>query len=433
MKKLLTGILAMLTCFSCLAATGCDLPFFGGNKDSESGTQVEFDLEGAAEALYSNTIDTISKATADYEVLNTILYDGLYYDVAWSLSETTNVTLVAGDEGLTTVNVDELSTVDFTYVLTGTVSYGDNAATKAVDFNCTFTALVDENDLCKPVEGTAYYMYLEQKTTDKTLYVTGEMDGNFFAMTANPDEAAEVYAEVANDGYKFYVKKGETKSYITLEEYQKDGETKWRAKVLWTAEGTPFKYNPIGCWAAELEHETFFIGTYSNFNTISASNSSYMKAENMGTEQYPALLMLPEDVPEISAGEKLAKEKENLSTYLEIYENGEIALATAGKDYSDVVISWDSDNDDIAAVDGGKVTYTLPTDADATVKLTATLSIEGVDPVTKEFSVVVKKVGSAIPVANMPYLLYSTVSAGTNYFSGSLEDGRVTGTTIKTG
>ena len=414
MKKLLTGILAMLTCFSCLAATGCDLPFFGGNKDSESGTQVEFDLEGAADNLYSMYVADHAETSEDYYVVNTVLYDELYYNVAWSVDVTQGVTLevATGDyEGMTKVNVDELTTADIEYVLTASITYEDSEA-KIVTFNRTVVSIVDPNALSKPVEGTAYYMYLEQKTAEKTLYVTGEMDekNKFFAMTANPEEAKEVYVEVATGGYKFYVLNDETKSYIKLTQSGPNDKGNYSASVSWATDGSIFYYNPLGCWACDLENDTFFIGTYSDYETISASSDYYMTDKNgnsiIGTSQYPALLILSEDVETVTPAKKLETEIANLSTTTTIYEAGEVTLPTAGSDYTDVVISWTSSNTAIAAVDGGKVTYTLPNDADATVTLTATLTIGDATPVEKTFTVTVKK-----PITETPEKITLTVDS----------------------
>ncbi len=436
MKKLLTGIFAMLTCFSCLAATGCDIPFFGGNKDSESGTQVEFDLEGAADNLYSMYVADHAETSEDYYVVNTVLYDELYYNVAWSVDVMEGVTLEAGTgdyEGMTKVNVDELTTVDIEYVLTASITYEDSEA-ETVNFNRTVVSIVDPNALSRPIEGTAYYMYLEQVTADKTLYVTGKMDkqNKYLDMTANPEEAKEVYVDAVTGGYKFYVLNDETKSYIKLTQSGPNDKGNYSASVSWATDGSIFYYNPLGCWACDLENDTFFIGTYSNYETISASSDFYMTDKNgnsnIGTSQFPALLMLPEDVPEITAAEKLEKEEENLTIQLEIYEAGEVTLPTAGKDYSDVVISWVSSNPAIAAVDGGKVTYTLP-ETETDVTLTATLTLGNETPVEKAFTVTVKKVGSAIPVADTPYYMGSTMANGKLYFNGTISSGRINGTT----
>ena len=140
-------------------------------------------------------------------------------------------------------------------------------------------------------ENTPYTMYIEQKTVDKTLYLTGEMDGKFLAMTSDKAKAANVYAEKVTGGYKFYVLDGSAKSYITLTEYQKNNGF-YGANISYSATGSVFYYNQLGCWACDLANEIFFLGTHSEYETTSASSSYYMTAANMGTTQFPLLTEL---------------------------------------------------------------------------------------------------------------------------------------------
>ena len=140
-----------------------------------------------------------------------------------------------------------------------------------------------------PVEGVAYYMFLEQNGLSKTLYLNGQMDGNFYAMTDDATQAVVVYAEVVEGGYKFYILNGETKSYLTLTEYQKSNGY-WGASVSYSEEGSVFAYNDLGCWTFTGENDTFFLGTYGTYSTTSASASNYMTG--FGTSQYPLTIMV---------------------------------------------------------------------------------------------------------------------------------------------
>lgn len=89
-------------------------------------------------------------------------------------------------------------------------------------------------------------------------------------------------------------------------------------------------------------------------------------------------------LPPKTDAEAVAYEKTNLTTSLEITKNQEVTLPTTGASYQDVAISWAS-NSANAVVDGGKVTYTIPSET-TTIKLTATLSRGDVSD-TKEFDV----------------------------------------------
>ena len=92
-------------------------------------------------------------------------------------------------------------------------------------------------------------------------------------------------------------------------------------------------------------------------------------------------------LPELSDEDAVAFEKGRLSIATDVTKSGEVALPTAGKAYTDVAISWASDNSALAAIseDGKKVTYTLGISTE-TVKLTATLS-RGDKSGTVEFTV----------------------------------------------
>ena len=92
-------------------------------------------------------------------------------------------------------------------------------------------------------------------------------------------------------------------------------------------------------------------------------------------------------LPVLSDEDAVKFEKGRLSIAKDVTKSGEVALPTAGKAYTDVAISWASDNSALAAIseDGKKVTYTLGISTE-TVKLTATLS-RGDKQETVEFTV----------------------------------------------
>ena len=43
-------------------------------------------------------------------------------------------------------------------------------------------------------------------------------------------------------------------------------------------------------WVTKLDETDYYLGTYNTFNTISASKTSYINAENTGVSQFPAVL-----------------------------------------------------------------------------------------------------------------------------------------------
>ena len=142
-----------------------------------------------------------------------------------------------------------------------------------------------------PETGKAYKYALYQATLGKYLYFTGAMDGNFFAMSESAADAVDVYLEATEGGYYFYFLNGETKTYLSLEGYEKDG--KQRASVKLTAEATTvFSYSEDAkTYVSVVGSDTFYLGTYNDFKTISASSTYYItgdKAANLGVSQFAA-------------------------------------------------------------------------------------------------------------------------------------------------
>lgn len=299
MKKLITGILALTMSVACFAGvTACSdkdkAPISSSSEDNTAKLEA---LESAGEFLKELYKDEVKSVGSDYSLPNSTTYDGTTFNIAWSVEVKTegkkdSVKVEAGEEE-TVINVDELTKEEITYVLTATISdEDDNSVT--VDFNCK---VVVNGSIVAPAENVAYNMYIEQKGALKTLLLTGKMDSQnkFFEMTTDNAKAAKVYAEKATGGYKFYVLgENDAKSYITLTE-RLDGSY-YKADVSFSATGSVFYYHQAGCWACDLENDTFVIGTHGSYETASASSDHYVTGDNagsIGVSQFPLLIALP--------------------------------------------------------------------------------------------------------------------------------------------
>ena len=132
-----------------------------------------------------------------------------------------------------------------------------------------------------------------QVNTGKTEFITGEIDQDrYLKTTTTKAEALDVYAEASGDGYKFSTTIGGTKLYIAL--FLNDAG---KTALGYTAEGTVFQYDSkTFCWFAALEGEKYYMGSYNNFDTISASKTSYINAENAGVSQFPAGFFDPNSI-----------------------------------------------------------------------------------------------------------------------------------------
>ena len=171
----------------------------------------------------------------------------------------------------------------------------------------TASAPVEEPDPVEPAEaqlppvteiaaGTAYKFGVIQVNTGNTIYVTGEVDGRYLVTTTDIAAAADVYAEAAEGGYKFYIVVDGVNSYLDIYN-NADGKT----SVQYSAEGDVFTFNAeCGNWFTNFEGTDFYLGCYNNFETISASKTSYINAENAGISQFPAGFFSVAQLPPVS-------------------------------------------------------------------------------------------------------------------------------------
>ncbi len=188
-------------------------------------------------------------------------------------------------------------------------------------------------NITKPAQNVAYNMYLNQANVGKTLYLTGNMDSKYFEMSDDEADAVAVYAEPVNGGYKFYHLSNGSKAYITLTEYQKSNGF-YGASVSYSADGTVFYYQAMGCWAATLENDTFFLGTYQTFQTASASASYYMTEDKMGTEQFPLLLVERKaEQPPVEDSSSEVPEDSSSSSYIPEDSSSEIPEDSSSSSY----------------------------------------------------------------------------------------------------
>ena len=140
----------------------------------------------------------------------------------------------------------------------------------------------------QPAAGTTALFYLTQAELGKTLFFTGAMDGNYLATSANGAAAVDVTIEEVEGGFRFFFMDGETKMYIDIHEY-----TEGKAGVRLTAEPTAtFVWNEeCGVFTAEVAGAPRYLGTYSTYNTMSASDIKYIAGDNVskiGISQFPA-------------------------------------------------------------------------------------------------------------------------------------------------
>ena len=144
-----------------------------------------------------------------------------------------------------------------------------------------------------PAADTAYKYALHQTSLGQDLYFAGYMDGNYLATTDKISKATDVYLETVEGGFRMYFKEGDAKKYIDIYEY-----TAGKVGVQITDKPTCVytRNAELGIWIANVAGTDYYLGTYKTYNTISASKTSYVTAENKGVSQFPCELVTIEVV-----------------------------------------------------------------------------------------------------------------------------------------
>ena len=226
----------------------------------------------------------------DNTVIELPLTGSTYPEVTYTWTSDNACAVIDG--GKLTVTLPE---ADATVTITLTVKCGKETKTQ------TFTMLVNSasTDLYVPVAvetpeaETAYKFALYQTELGKDLYFAGYMDGNYLATTDKADKATDVYLEAVEGGFRIYFKEGEAKKYIDVYEYSAG-----KVGVQITDKPTcVFTRNAeLGIWVANVAGGDYYLGTYKTYNTISASKTSYINAENNGISQVPCKMVTIEVV-----------------------------------------------------------------------------------------------------------------------------------------
>ena len=145
-----------------------------------------------------------------------------------------------------------------------------------------------------PVAGQPYLLALVQTTLGKTLYFNGTINADGRMLTTDDKSTAvSIYFEEVTGGYHIYYFVDDVKTYIVDAPYINDsGYIKCRLAGVTETPSTVWTYDTtLGIIEISVTFEgksdTFFAGTYSNYNTISLSGAYYRDQIASGT-QFPA-------------------------------------------------------------------------------------------------------------------------------------------------
>ena len=272
----------------------------------------------------------------------------------------------------------------------------------------TFTAVIP------PIyENVAYKFYVNQVNIGTELYITGAVSGRYLSTTMDASEGVDVYAERVDGGYKFYILVDSAKQYINL---YSNSENK--ISLNFAADSTTvFAHNDtLDIWVTAFGGKDYYLGTYNDFNTISASETKYINASNNGVSQFPARFATADEAAAMmpTANDKIAHELSKLAVTETVTGAKEITLASQPALFTEVVISWAvTAGSEIASIENGKLTITNPAE-DTTVTVVATLTCGEVTE-TKAFTIAVAHKAAGDPVAVEATLSFADKANRTSY------------------
>ncbi|HIT77680.1 MAG TPA: hypothetical protein IAD47_02680 [Candidatus Limihabitans stercoravium] len=225
-----------------------------------------------------------------------------------------------------------------------------------------------------------YKLAVAQNNLGKTLYFTGAMDGFYLGTTENAGEAVDVTYEVAEGGFYLSFMVDGAKKYVEM--YDR-GEGKAGVQIVDTPTAVfvlDTKYNML---TAKFGDNTFYLGTYNTFDTLSASNVSFVNDDNVDKTQFPARLAT---LKVATDADLVQLDKDALELKTSYTDN--FTLPATGANGS--TITWAVTEGTAITIDGTEATV-VRGDADATVKLTATIKLNE-ETLTKEFTITVPKI-----------------------------------------
>lgn len=159
-----------------------------------------------------------------------------------------------------------------TATLKATLTYNGETVTKEI--TVTVAAIPPQNPA--PIEGS-YVFGLYQKTLGKWLYAKAEnsSNGRYLVTTENPVEAAEAVLTAKDGGYTIQL----NGKYV---EVGNNADGKTSALLLDTPTSVWTWNEEAGVMTFEFNSKVWYLGTYNNFNTISASETKYVTGTNVG-------------------------------------------------------------------------------------------------------------------------------------------------------
>lgn len=285
MKKFLALLLALIMCVGVLASCG--------NNNNNDAT-----LEEAKELLNSMMKDDNGKLTPiDYDVVAKLTIGETTFEVTWATDNENVKVKESSKAGFWTIDVPDVNAAEVDYKLTATIKAADGTTVNA-DFTRKLPVIDNSGVETEFKAGVAYTMFMKQVNLGYTVYALNTTKDNankFINTTLDPKEAAAFYVEVVEGGYKIYTEIAGVKNYLHATATPKESGSGF-TKTIGFAPSTDcvFSYDKtLALFTVKLSGDTFGVGTYNAFETITISEAKYFKADNINVKegQFPVGLM----------------------------------------------------------------------------------------------------------------------------------------------
>ena len=312
MKKFLALLLALLMCVGVLASCG-------GNTDDAGAT-----LDEAKELLNSMMKDKNGKATPnDYDVVGKLTVGETTFEVTWKTDKENIKIKASSKKDFWTVDVPDVNEAEVEYKLTATIKAADGSTV-----DVTFTPklpVVNNAGVASEFEaGVAYVMFMKQANLGYTVYAlntTQNGENKYIETTMDPKAAATYYVEPVDGGYKLYTEINGVKNYLHAELKEADGGKMSKYIGLKADSNCVFTYDKeLTVFKITLNGGEYGVGTYNAFETISLSDATYFKKDNINVAggQFPVGLMTKAHADTLAPSEKPANNDPKADSTLSI-------------------------------------------------------------------------------------------------------------------
>ena len=406
------------------------------------------DVEQAKAYLLSMYEKSPEITASDYEVVPSVMVDGVKYTVTWT-TDKSEVKVVPGDKK-TTIDVDEESANDVVYVLTATIA-DPSGKTATATFNHKVPAykLTSWTEYAAAEAGTSLVvkgivtgiMSKKNGNSNNCLYFQDEVGGYYaynlgtdpleqgikVGMTVKVTGTKDIYSGTheIKDGVVAIV--DESTSVPAPVDYTdaftnaadlKDASITEKQALLVTIKNVEISGQDVagGYYKFKLGGKESYIRISSSVCPIVADKDAFIAGHTEHTGWLAdatgvicvydgAFYLTPVTVdgfvynslPQKSDKEKVEFEAANTAVPARFTEAGEAELPAKGATYEDVAIAWATSDEAVAAIADGKLVITLP-NADTTVTVTGTFTC-GSETFEQAFEVKVEAPADDLSVA----------------------------------